>query len=354
MSNYTTKRIKSKETGIKELDTVTIKKLNGEPYRKYIVKHVSKSNFDENIYVCGDFTLFLGDRTMEKLKLKKGNFCKNRFCPMCAWRKAKKDGLVISILMKYLKLELKKEFIFLTLTTPNVQGFELNDEIKKFNKAFKKLMERKEVKSVVKGYIRKLEVTYDKFKIITKELYEKKKSYFDKRGLQVGDPNPTYNTYNPHFHIIIAVSKSYFTQTSQYINQERWLKLWQEATGDNSITQVNVKKVKANDKKEVSELAKYGAKDADYLTSQEVFDVFYKALKGKQILTYNGLFKEALLLFKEGKLDKYKDVDPTEYVYMILYKWGLGRYVEQEIRELTEEELKKYNKEIIEDMEIED
>lgn len=352
MNNDTTKRIKSKETGNKIFDTATLKKISGQTYIKYIVKHVSQFNFDENISVCGDFTQFLGDKTMEKLKLIAGNFCKNRFCPMCAWRKAKKDGLIISILMKYLKFELKKEFIFLTLTTPNVQGFELEEEIKNFNNSFKKLMKRTEVLKATKGYIRKLEVTYDKFETINKELWQKKKAYYQKRGLSIGDPNPTYDTYNPHFHIIIAVNNSYFTQTSQYINQQRWLELWREATGDNSIMQVNVKKVKANDNKEVAELAKYGAKDSDYLTSQEVFDIFYKALKGKQVLTYNGLFKDALALFKDGKLDKYKEVDPTEYVYMLLYKWGFGEYVEQEIRELTEEEYKKVNSELLDEMEV--
>lgn len=352
MNNNTTKRIKSKETGNKIFDTATLKKISGQTYIKYIVKHVSQFNFDENISVCGDFTQFLGDKTMEKLKLIAGNFCKNRFCPMCAWRKAKKDGLIISILMKYLKFELKKEFIFLTLTTPNVQGFELEEEIKIFNNSFKKLMKRTEVLKATKGYIRKLEVTYDKFEIINKELWQKKEAYYQKRGLSIGDPNPTYDTYNPHFHIIIAVNNSYFTDTKQYINQQRWLELWREATGDNSIMQVNVKKVKANDNKEVAELAKYGAKDSDYLTSQEVFDIFYKALKGKQVLTYNGLFKDALALFKDGKLDKYKEVDPTEYVYMLLYKWGFGEYVEQEIRELTEEEYKKVNSELLDEMEV--
>lgn len=353
MANYNIKKIKSKETGIKTLDTVTLKKMSGQTYIKYIVKHVSKSNYEENISVCGHFVVFLGDRTMEKLKLKEGNFCKNRFCPMCAWRQAKKDSLKISIIMQYLKQELNKDFIFLTLTTPNVQDFELEDEIKKFNNAFKKLMKRTEVLKITKGYIRKLEVTYDKHETITKELYNKKKNYYDNRGLSVGDPNPTYNTYNPHFHVIIAVNKTYFTDTKQYINQDRWLDLWREATGDNTIMQVNVKKIRANNKKEVAELAKYGAKDADYLTSQEVFDVFYKALKGKQVLTYNGLFKEAVVLFKKGELDKYKEVDPTQYVYLLLYKWGFGSYVEEEIRELTEEEFKKYNNELIQESECE-
>ncbi|MCB2309458.1 protein rep [Clostridium estertheticum] len=335
------------------MEKYTMKKTKSPVFVNYIVKHVSVKA-KERLKTCGDFIMFLGDKTMEKLKIKAGDFCGNRFCPMCAWRKAKKDGLIISILMQYLKIEQKKEFIFLTLTTPNVQDFELENEIKKFNNSFKKLMKRTEVLKITKGYIRKLEVTYDKNEKITKQLYEKKKNYFDKRYLEIGDENPTFNSYNPHFHVVIAVNKTYFTDTKQYINQERWLDLWREATGDSSITQVSAKKVRANDRKEVSELAKYGAKDADYLTSQSVFDVFYKALKGKQILTYNGLFKDALKLFKEGKLDKYKEKDPTEYIFMLLYKWGFGQYVEQEIRELTQEEYDKVNKELIQEIEIED
>ena len=36
-------------------------------------------------------------------------------------------------------------FIFLTLTTPNVKGDKLEEEIKHYNKSFERLMKRKEV-----------------------------------------------------------------------------------------------------------------------------------------------------------------------------------------------------------------
>ena len=65
----------------------------------------------------------------------------------------------------------------------------------------------------------------------------------------------------------------------------------------------------------------------------------YKALKGRQIITYNGVFKESAKLYKKGDLDYLKDVDLTEYVYRILYQWGQGEYVEKEMRELTDEEI---------------
>ena len=58
---------------------------------------------------------------------------------------------------------------------------------------------------------------------------------------------------------------------------------------DESITQVDVRKLELE--KGVAEISKYSAKDSDYLITQDVFDVMYKALKGRQIITYNGYLK---------------------------------------------------------------
>ncbi|GAB5862420.1 hypothetical protein JMUB7532_27350 [Staphylococcus aureus] len=46
---------------------------------------------------------FVADRTLEKQKLHKSNLCKNRFCPVCSWRKARKDALGLSLMMQYIK-----------------------------------------------------------------------------------------------------------------------------------------------------------------------------------------------------------------------------------------------------------
>ncbi len=85
-------------------------------------------------------------------------------------------------MMQYIKQKEDKQFIFLTLTTPNVTVEHLEDEIKNYNR---RLSNRKHFKSIAKGYVRKLEITYNK-----------------KRD--------DYNDYNPHFHVLIAVNKSYF------------------------------------------------------------------------------------------------------------------------------------------------
>lgn len=329
MNNDNTQSKELKEQSKELLNKITKKKKKNPKFSSYIEPLVSKK-LTERIKECGDFLQMLSDLSLENSKLHKASFCGNRFCPMCSWRVACKDSLEISILMEHLRKEENKEFIFLTLTVPNVEGEELDSSIKKYNKAFKKLMERKEVESITKGYIRKLEVTYNADKT-----------------------SKSYNTYHPHFHVVLAVNKSYFTDTKQYIKQDRWLNLWREATGDFSITQVDVRKAKANDYKEVYELAKYSAKDTDYLINREVFTVFYKALKGKQVLVFSGLFKDAHKMYKNHELDIYKKQDTIEYAYMVNYNWLKNKYDSSQIRELTEEEKQKFNKNLIEDVEVE-
>ena len=129
------------------------------------------------------------------------------------------------------------KFVFLTLTVPNVPLRGLSDAIDGLFEGWKRLRERKEVKSAVKGYLRTLEVTY----------------------------NHERNDWHPHIHAVMTVSPKYFKGNS-YITQERWLELWREATRIPQITQVDIRKVKTSkkgvDPLEVgfAEACKYGIK----------------------------------------------------------------------------------------------
>lgn len=306
------------------MEKYTEKKQRNQVFQKFIKRHVKEGQMDL-IKGCNTFLSFVADKTLEKQKLYKSNLCKNRFCPVCAWRKARKDALGLTLMMQYIKQQENKEFIFLTLTTPNVISGELENEIKRYNNAFRKLIKRKKVGSVIKGYVRKLEITYNK-----------------KR-----------DDYNPHFHVLIAVNKSYFTDKRYYISQKEWLELWRDVTGISEITQVQVQKIRQNNNKELYEMAKYSGKDSDYLINQKVFDAFYKSLKGKQVLVYSGLFKDAKKKLKNGDLDYLKEIDPTEYVYQIFYMWNKNEYLASEIFDLTDEEKQKINHQMINEIEKE-
>lgn len=306
------------------MEKYTEKKQRNQVFQKFIKRHIGENQMDL-VEDCNTFLSFVADKTLEKQKLYKANSCKNRFCPVCAWRRARKDALGLSLMMQYIKQQEKKEFIFLTLTTPNVQNEQLEDEIKHYNKSFKKMVERKKVKSIIKGYVRKLEITYNK-----------------KR-----------DDYNPHFHVLIAVNKSYFTDKRYYISQQEWLDLWRDVTGISEITQVQVQKIRQNNNKELYEMAKYSGKDSDYLINQKVFDAFYKSLKGKQVLVYSGLFKEAKKKLKNGDLDYLKEIDPTEYIYQIFYIWKQKEYLASELYDLTEQEKREINHKMIDEIEEE-
>ncbi|MES8387862.1 protein rep [Cutibacterium acnes] len=306
------------------MEKYTEKKQRNQVFQKFIKRHIGENQMDL-VEDCNTFLSFVADKTLEKQKLYKANSCKNRFCPVCAWRKARKDALGLSLMMQYIKQQEKKEFIFLTLTTPNVMSDESENEIKRYNNSFRKLIKRKKVGSVIKGYVRKLEITYNK-----------------KR-----------DDYNPHFHVLIAVNKSYFTDKRYYISQQEWLDLWRDVTGISEITQVQVQKIRQNNNKELYEMAKYSGKDSDYLINQKVFDAFYKSLKGKQVLVYSGLFKEAKKKLKNGDLDYLKEIDPTEYIYQIFYIWKQKEYLASELYDLTEQEKREINHKMIDEIEEE-
>lgn len=306
MSNNTKKIEKNQE---KFLERPTSKKKLIPDFFKKIKNKVSEK-MSLKIFECGDIVGFLKSKG-EKIRLHGGNFCNNRFCPLCSWRKAKKDGYLLMLLFSVVQKIHKKELIFLTLTAPNVVGELLEFEIKDFNKAFERMSKTLAFTSICKGYIRKLEVTY----------------------------NAQENTYHPHFHVVIAVNKNYFTKN--YINQKKWLEMWQVAKRNPKITQVDIRKVKMNDMKDVYEMATYSAKASDYLYSEEVFDVFYNSLKGKQLITFNGLFKEILKEIKAGEHSELIENDGEIYNKQLWFNWIEEKYKLFRTDELSDSEMQK-------------
>lgn len=278
----------------------------------------------ERINNCATFLQSVSNFDRNRSKIVKANRCMNRFCPICMATKARKEAYMLLIILKFLSCAKGYEFIFLTLTVPNVTGNELVRELDEQYLALKRLIQRKEFKAISNGFIRKTEITY----------------------------NQKRNDFHPHIHMLIAVNKSYFTEKSLYVSQHKWQEIWKKCKKDNSITQVNVKKANESSFKE---LAKYEAKDFDMLGySQEVFDVFYKALKGRKTLTFNGCFQEAKKMYKEGKLDEYKEIDKTEYVdtFFHMFNYSKSKYDFIKERPMNNEELVKYNGMKIMDEEI--
>ena len=327
----------------KEFGKITPKKDLNRKAADYLEKHVTVKTINR-FETCRSWMHYLTNMEMSVKRLHKTDACGNRFCPICTWSTAKKDAIKISVIMNAVKEIEDKDFLFLTLTAPNVSGEELRDEIDRFNSGVNRLFQRRNVKRIAKGYIRKLEVTTDQEKLITEKLYKRKKDYYDMRRLKVGDPNPTYNTYHPHMHIIVVVNKSYFGNRDA-ISKVEWLEMWRSCMRDNSITQVDAKKVRSTDSgnsNAVLEIAKYTASGNDLYHSENVFDTFYLALKRRQLIVYSGMMKDYAKKFKVGDLDEFKKENEDEYTHLLQAVWRSSKY-ESKLRQLTPEEFEVYN-----------
>ena len=267
-----------------------------------------------------DCSTFLEFRltTVNDLKLTNANFCKVRLCPMCSWRRSLKIFGQVSKVMDHVEENYNYRYIFLTLTVRNCYGEDLRDTLDLMTKSFNKLSERKAFKQAVKGYFRSLEITYNK----------------------------KDNTYHPHFHMILAVDNSYFTQSKIYLSQEKWTNLWKSCLRVDYTPIVDVRRIKKDDNKgfgkAVAETAKYTVKAEDFLIrddkgniqenlTDEVVETLDYALHRKRLTSFGFVFKE---IHKKLNLDNAEDGDLTntdneelreDLTDVILkYQWNIG------------------------------
>lgn len=340
--NIVRSELKKRVLGKEIIEKYTPKKDLNRKAADFIEKHITLKAV-VRFETCSSWMHFLTNGDMNVRRLYRTDSCGNRFCPICTWKTARKDAIKISVIMEAIKFIEQKDYLFLTLTAPNCKGEDLKEEIDRFNLAVNRLFKRRNVERVVKGYIRKLEVTTDQEKYVTDELYRRKKDYYDIRGIKVGDPNPTYDTYHPHVHIIVVVNKSYFNKPSEFISKAEWLEMWRGCMKDNSITQVDARKVsERGSSNAVLEVAKYSAKGSDLYHSEKVFDTFYMGLKRRQLLVYSGMCKEYAKKYENGKLDHYKEKDENVYTHLLKSIWKGSNY-ESRLRELSPEEFESYN-----------
>lgn len=315
--------MKSKSRQVEEiLQKLEKKQLTKEKLEQLGLKHFSEKTL-QRIHDCGNFIQSVLTADESTGKVVKANRCMNRFCPICLATRSRKQGFALGVILETLRENYDYKFLFLTLTVPNVPGHELIKELQKQYESLKRFIQRKQFKNISKGYVRKTEITY----------------------------NLNRNDFHPHIHMLIAVDENYFTREN-YVKQETWLEIWKKCKKDDSITQVHIKKA---DEESFRELAKYEAKDLEYLNyGEEVFDVFFKALKGRKTLTFNGCFQEHKKLFELGEFDDYIEKDDNYYELTSFHSYEnhFKKYKHLETREMTKEELEDFNDMGIMDEEI--
>lgn len=275
-------------------------------------------NRSERVAVCGHHlefarNIFEDGSIEEKAYLKKALFCRDRLCPMCQWRRSLLVFGQVSDIMQLIREDYK--FAMLTLTVPNVSCEELPHFIKKLLYNLKQFFQYKTIKKVVCGFYRALEITVNTDKM----------------------------TFHPHFHIVLALPKSYGVHS--YLARSEWLSLWKQATKNDDITQVDIRMLK-NLEKAVAEVAKYTCKSNQYLFPDNLdltdFCVYNlsKALHGVRLYGFGGIFREIhkKLLLEDVESDN-ADLIGTEKSKLLkhlpwlcfAYAWLRSEYILEEL-----------------------
>lgn len=284
------------------------------------------SEFDEDYYSrkadrlhdCATYLNFNVIDAHNHLKLKNMNSCRVKLCPVCSWRRTLKIGSHARKIFTYVEEHYSGEYcyLFLTLTVKSVYSDVLQDTITHLLKSFDRLMKRRELKKLLVGWYRGLEVTHDNYEYITNGLFKRKQYYYTSRGLNVGDKNPTFDTYHPHLHVVLLLPRSYLEKQEVkrgYLTNEKWLQLWRECTKDDSITQVDIKQIKPKKKNynddnnilhssglinAICETSKYSVKSKDYIVdwdldlSCDIVKTLDNALHHRRLVAFGGLLKE--------------------------------------------------------------
>lgn len=239
---------------------------------------------------CGTYLEFkrLSDNSM---KLHSANFCKVRLCPMCAWRRSLKIFAQVSQVMNVVAEDERKKFIFITLTCRNVEGDELSIQITNLFESYQRLIKRKAFKEISHGWFRALEITH----------------------------NIETNQYHPHFHVILAVDKKYFTDEKKYLSHDKWVDLWKKSMRVDYNPIVDVRRVKQEGKigKAIAEVAKYTVKESDFIIKNEKNEIdkqatdetvktLDKALKNRRLVGFGDEFRQ---IQKQLQLDNMEDGD---------------------------------------------
>lgn len=220
------------------------------------------------------------------------NFCRERFCPVCAWKRSLKTWFDVMQIMGVLGD--KYDYIFLTLTQKNIPYERLGNELDELRTKWKSFRQSKLMKNA-RGFIRNIEIT------INHERCE----------------------YHPHQHIIVAFDRGYYNG-NQYITHEKFLNQWKK-NYNGCVSSVNVQAIQ-NDNIEnaVAEIVKYAVKVNDVATYTDinVLADLMKNLKGKRLINYSGVFKTAKQNLEKpddtrGEYDKtyYRGYDNKYYAF---------------------------------------
>lgn len=241
----------------RKLTKLQIKKAYNKSVIDWLINKRANPEKAVAIYECATYIEFTPNENMAQIV--KANFCRQRLCHVCAWRRQAKFLSQMTPVIEEITSQ-GYEFIFITLTVQNAPLHILNKTIDTMMRAYNKFLSRKKIHDSFCGCIRSTELTY----------------------------NPTTNTFHPHFHLLVAVEPKYFYKRDYYISQKELTTIWQTCLGVSYTPVCHIEKVTGTKRAEVETL-KYALKPSRYDEALEAFD---SILRGRRLISFSGIFNK--------------------------------------------------------------
>ena len=261
---------------------------------------------------CGNTLAFSKNIETGEKKLHSADFCRERLCPMCQWRKNLKVFYQVSKVMdKVEQQETNLVPLFLTLTLKSCNGEDLSKTLDVVFKGWHIFLNHRKIKRIIKGWFRALEITYNK----------------------------EAETFHPHIHVIIMVDKSYFHKDNKdYMQTTEWVQMWRTALNLDYDPICDIRKVYNNkDKKsKVGDAVKYTIKDIDFVSDDKnlmdkLVEILNNSLKGRRLFAFGGILKKiakelGITKLAEGSLVNIDEEKIREDIATVLevYRWNFG------------------------------
>ncbi len=312
-------------------NTILVDKKNGKPvpWRPKKIRNLKLADSmhrlgmnkkANRVWWCSSALGFLTEIETGEKTFHSADFCRERLCPMCQWRKSLKVFHQVSKVMDRTQQDYPELVpLFLTLTLKNCDDADLSTTLDNVFQGWYQITKHRKIKRIVQGWFRALEVTYNK----------------------------DDDTFHPHIHAIILVDKGYFKKDNKdYMQTTDWVKMWRTALKLDYDPICDIRKVKASSKgkhKTVAEVAKYTLKDSNFLLddkslTDKLVSVLDSSLRGRRLFAFGGILKViakqiGIEELAEGDLVHIDEEKIREDVATVLevYRWnfGLANYVKE-------------------------
>lgn len=248
---------------------------------------------------CATWLAF--SRSEDGLVLSHANFCRVRLCPVCQWRRSLKTfahtrRIVEAMTSDYKQRKKGLRWVFLTLTVKNCSADDLQSTVSSMFESWHRLLKTAAF-APVKGWYRGFEIVHDCSPYITSQMFADRTSYYKSRGFKIGDLNPNYRMFHPHFHVMMAVNTT-FLRTDYRTLASRFSAAWRQSMRLDYDPVVDVRKAFSVTSSGIAEACKYTVKDVDYIQpadwdmTVDTVRLLDSVLDRRRLIAYGGQMKE--------------------------------------------------------------